>query len=429
MSGFTQSSYFVNGVENPYGFINPVYITNYNDFKYTIGAGLNDTDNTLSTVGNPAIQLTSNSLYANDNQVSIQSQINNANQADVVYVSAGSYGERMVINNKYNMAITAPYVGNSICEVLNGLEITGTSEIIRISNIQFEGTGSVINGQGRHYLNRVSFQGALGNINTLTISGFGAGKFITLENCEFDNYCAITIANTFAGVLYFINCNFGGASITLSQFSNQQVIFNNCAGFSSFPTRSTFFGMNVLTTGESRNTSTTLDSPYFLIGGVSTISSLNQVLTTDGENGVKLTPMGGAFSFYNVMNETSQQTVKNGTSASPIVLYSRVDQGNLIQGLNCIVEFIANFSTTQDGIITFKFIDSRTPLSPLATVIQMCRANGTPKHFHIPINFNFPLPVDSNTLTFSITASIEAGDIDTDTNDFYSITFNEIKGA
>jgi hypothetical protein len=32
MSGFTQSSYFVNGHENPYGFVNPVYVTNYSDF-------------------------------------------------------------------------------------------------------------------------------------------------------------------------------------------------------------------------------------------------------------------------------------------------------------------------------------------------------------------------------------------------------------
>ena len=422
MSGFINSVSIQDVPINQVNFSNgviPVTVENL----YNIGAGLNDTDNTLSTVGNSAIQLVSNSLFANDNLVSIQSQIDLASVGDVVYCSSGSYGERMVINNKSNIGIIAPNVGNTICELLNGLEITGTSETIRLSSIQFEGTGNLINGRGRHYLQKCAFQGTSISINTLNISGFDAGKFMTLENCEFDNYCDITVANTFAGVLFFINCNFGGATLNFNQFSNQQVIINNSAGLISFPTNATLIGMNVLTTGESRLSTTTLDAPYLLIGGSSTSGSVNEVLTTDGVSGLKLTPMGGQASFFNVFFETKNYTTP--LSATTITLFEVANQAGIIPNLRTVINFNANFSfTLSPQVALFKLINTDT-----STEIQSFRQTITgTTHQHIPLQFNFTMP-DVYTLSYKIEVTTVAGlsAISVDTDDFYSIMVNEIQ--
>jgi hypothetical protein len=90
-----------------------------------ISVGLQKLNDNLKTIGNPDIQLTVNSIYVNDNIKSIQSAINEATEADVIYISAGSYSGLISIVDKVNIAIQAPDVGNSICEALDGLEISG----------------------------------------------------------------------------------------------------------------------------------------------------------------------------------------------------------------------------------------------------------------------------------------------------------------
>jgi hypothetical protein len=199
--------------------------------------------------------LISNSLYVNDGINTIQSKIDISNQADVIYISAGSYGEQQIkIDGKYNMALCAPPIGTSaICEVLNGINITNTSELIRVSNLSIKGSDSFINPIGRCIFHNVTFTGSV--LDPLDIEiGDSTTKYLTFNQCEWNQYCNITIPSTFASVIYFVNCNFSSAVINLLNFSNQQVIFNNCAGFVSYPlaTKATLIGLNVLATGVSR---------------------------------------------------------------------------------------------------------------------------------------------------------------------------------
>ena len=238
---------------------------------YTAGAGIQISDSTLSTIGNPDIQLVSNSVFLNDGSSSIGVKIGEMTQADVLYVSSGSYGETMAIQDKYNIGILCPPIGNTICEVLSGLQVTGTSELIRVSNLSVKGIMSYLNGVGRNYYNRCVFSGTALEPHIITI-GEASTKYMTLENCEFDQYCQITVDPTFTSVLYFINCNFGGATLTLSQPSSVQVIINNCAGFTAFPANATYVGTSVLTSGLI-NTSTTQ------INGLPPVSITSQAAT------------------------------------------------------------------------------------------------------------------------------------------------------
>jgi hypothetical protein len=80
--------------------------------------------------------------------------------------------------------------------------------------------------------------------------------------------------------MFFINCNFGNANIVCNQPSASQVIFNNCANFFAYPPNATYVGLNVLSTGYSKNNiSKTIDSTGS--GGNS-----GDVLTSGGENGL-----------------------------------------------------------------------------------------------------------------------------------------------
>lgn len=217
-----------------------------------ISTGLQKSSNNLITVGNPNIQLTSNSLYVNDNVSSILSALSSVSQADTIYISSGSYGESVDITDKYNISLINPSCNNgTICEVLNGLNIFGTSELIRVSNIQVKGTTSLLYGVGRNLFNNINFTGTAETAQNIII-GVGSTKYMTFTNCSFNQYCNIFVSDNFTDVLYFINCNFGGATITLSNLSATQVIFNNCAGFTSFPTNCIFYGLNVLTSGASK---------------------------------------------------------------------------------------------------------------------------------------------------------------------------------
>jgi hypothetical protein len=249
----------------------------------SLGAGLeNPTGSLLKTVGNPAIQLTSNSQYVNDGNKSIATGISLCDQGDVVYVSAGSYGESQIsITDKVNIGILAPPVGtvaNTITEVLNGFSITGTSDLIRIANFQIKGAASQFSGVGRTKLSNCIFTGTSLQTNAVTF-GTNSTKFITVIDCEFDQYCTVTVASTFTSAIYFINCNFGGATITLNNASPLQVIFNNCSGFSAFPTtaKATFVGLNVLTTGVSQVN--TYDLKTTQINGAAPLSVSSQANT------------------------------------------------------------------------------------------------------------------------------------------------------
>jgi hypothetical protein len=202
----------------------------------------------------------------------------------VLYVSSGSYGESQIsITNKVNIGILAPPVGtvaNTLTEVLNGFSITGTSDLVRIANFQIKGAASNFSGVGRTKLSNCVFNGTSLQANAVTF-GTNSTKFITVIDCEFDQYCTVTVPSTFASVIYFINCGFNGATITLNNSSAVQVIFNNCSGFTALGTpitsNSTLVGLNVLSSGASQvNTS---DLKTTLINGTAPLSVSSQANT------------------------------------------------------------------------------------------------------------------------------------------------------
>ena len=388
--------------------------------------GLDISGSDLKTVGNPNIQLTAHSLFANENLVSIQSQIDLANQADVVYISAGSYSENISIANKYNIALQSPSIGNTICQV-TGLSILGTSELIRIANLQVFGAESNIQGVGRNYFSRCTFQGSAGTQHIINI-GAGVSKYMTFENCEFDQYCTVNISAYLANVIYFINCNFGGATLNLNQSSAVQVIINNCAGHITFPTNATLIGMNVLTTGESLNTATTSNNQYFIIDNNSTSASTNQVLTTNGAAGLKLTPIGGPSSFYNVFYDTQQYTTT--TTGTTITLYEIYNQANILDNKRMVINFVANFALTVPNQIGLFQLYNISPDPP--ELIQTIRQQLTgTTHWHIPLQFETFIPEGIYTFSYRIVMTTVGGliDITTDTDDFYSIMVNQVQPA
>lgn len=379
--------------------------------------GLNISGSDLKTVGNPDIQIVSNSLFANDNLVSIQSQVDLASQADVVYVSSGSYTENLTIDNKFNISLNAPEGG--ITEILGNFNITGNSELIRLNNIQLQGLQTNYSGVGRYRLNRINHQGQLGLLNVVAVKD--CTKYITFENCEWDQYCTLRVSSTFYSVVYFINCNFGGCSITLQNVvSNQQVIFSNCAGFASFPTstKCTFVGMNVLTTGESLNTTTTTSTQYFRIANNSTSTSTNEIITTNGSSGLKLSPMGG----YNGMRMNyfynAQQTVK--PAVTKLTLYDENVSFNITpnyrQLLNCIFNFTIAGGATD---LTFDLVDVTSTPVTLATVYQTINNNN---HHVMPVAFQWTQANAQTSIKLKITVSVSAGGTaSTDILDFISL--------
>lgn len=295
-----------------------------------LGAGLDISGSDLQTIGNPAIQLVSNSLYVNDNVGStpIQTAIDNATQSDVLYISSGSYGEPQVsINSKYNIALSGPPTGqysSTICEIVNGFTIKGTSEQIRFSNLQIKGSNS-LSGVGRYKFQGVVFSGSSGSPCSITVNNLT--QFIVFFNCEFDQYCTVNISSGFASACYFINCGFNNAVINLNNTSPLQVIFNNCSGFSSFPAsnKATFVGLNVLANGLSNTTTTQING----VAPVSIASQANTRIPIETSTTNALTSSAN-LTFNTSTNTLSVPTANitdisgvstiNGSSYSPLVL-------------------------------------------------------------------------------------------------------------
>jgi hypothetical protein len=234
-----------------------------------LGNGLEKVIDDLKTIGNPDIQLTTASKYVNAGISTIQSAVDSATAPDTIYISSGSYNETVNITNKTNIALINNSANiSTICEILNGLNITGTSENIRLSNLSIKGASCNLSGVGRNVYSNCVFTGTVSTPLNITI-GDGTSQYMTFSNCGFNEYCNITVPVTFTNVIYFIDCNWGGASLTLNQTLATQVIINNTANLVSFPVKATYVGMNVLTSGLSNLTTTN-------INGATALSVANQ---------------------------------------------------------------------------------------------------------------------------------------------------------
>jgi hypothetical protein len=409
------------------GFINAVSLQTVSNSQINFSNGIMP----VSVVNLPAPlpSLQANTLYVNDGIDSIQTAVDSSSQADTIIISSGSFDESLTISNKYNIAITnLGSNGGTICEILEGLYIIDTAELLRFSNITFKGANADIGGTGRHRFTNCGFTGTLETPINITI-GEGTTLFMTFLNCEFNEYTNIIIHPTLANVIYFINCNFALASITCSQFSPQQVIFNNCSGLDNLTgSNYTKVGLTVSGTDINQNQTNSYIASSLNFASNSKIyldgndGDVGKVIVSNGASGLTWAPAGGYDAVRNVFYLNNQQTVK---SASAINLFSKVNQANIIPDLRCLLQCIFNFTISNNNpTLTFTLVNDDTS-TVLQTITQSMTRNG---HHNIAINFDFIMP-SVYTLSFSVNVTTSNGTVSTDVNDFYSIIFNQLQNS
>ena len=187
-----------------------------------------------------AHHLHSNSYYVNDGINDFQTILTEigADQGNVIYASAGSFGGATLdITNKVNLGIICPEVGNTICELAGGrgLSIGGTSERIRITNLQIEGATSITGTKGRHIFQGVDFLGGL-SIDGVTDT---SSTFLTFTDCEFSNQ-NVLISNITNCTIYFNRCNLNNLRIIPSNVASPFLILvSECSGLNTLQTNLT----------------------------------------------------------------------------------------------------------------------------------------------------------------------------------------------
>jgi hypothetical protein len=394
-------------------------------------------NNTQSPDGTVGTGILSNSLYVNDNVNSIQSQLDNVVQGDTIYISSGSYDEPLInITDKINISLISPSCNHStICEILNGLSVDGTSDGVRLSNLQLKGSSNTIKGVGNHVLNNIFFTGTTGQTNTIEF-GENSIQFITVLDCEFDQFCNIKVSNLFESVIYFTNCNFSSSFFTLSNVNNSQVIFNNCVGFTDFPplNKCTLVGLNTLVSGTIQNNVSELKTvnaniavsgnlnfelgSYISINSVSSSTSVNEAIVTDGVSGLKFAPYPTSSLFY--VDGYSGQYTETSTD-NPLTIYSKVEQLNITPLLKSIISFSLNLNVSGGDDTLTLILKNDTTLDTLATLVYQV-PNGNQI---ISGKFFFMMP-DTYIMRYSIVGSLTTYDITINTSMAYNIIIYQI---
>jgi hypothetical protein len=226
--------------------------------------------------------ITSNTFYVNDNVNSINDVLPLMGSGDICIVSAGSFGNTVDIN--WNVAQTG--LSGSVAPLpltflttANASRFTVSATQVRVANIKFQ--MPVFLSANNCTIDNADFD------DNLTV-GTGVSGYITINNCEFVGTKTITVASTFTNVCYFVNCNFLGSTFSLLQASSASVVFNNCAGFVSFPTNATYVGINVLTNGSTQLSTVTIKS-VASGGNVTYASQINM----DGNNIINVNNISG----------------------------------------------------------------------------------------------------------------------------------------
>lgn len=262
-----------------------------------------------------AHHLHANSFYANDGLSDIQTEIDSvgAQQGKVVFVTSGSFGgSTVLINDKTNLAVVAPDVGNTICELASGrgMTISGTSERIRVANLQIEGAFAINGTKGRHIFSDCDFLGGV-SINGTTDS---TNTYITFTDCGFANQ-NINISNLTNCVIYFARCSFNNLRIIPTNVASPLlIILTECSGLNSLQTNLTSGVVIVGRTGYFDNTvkmfSTTSDYVNLGTGVITTFSGSYNQLT----NKPTLVTAASQLSDYNTLLLTSMKGVANGVA-------------------------------------------------------------------------------------------------------------------
>jgi hypothetical protein len=176
--------------------------------------------------------------------------------------------------------------------------------------------------------------------------------------------------------------------------------------------------MNVLTTGESRNSATTLDALYFRIANNSTSTSTNEIVTTNSASGLKLSPMNGYDGMRMNFYYRAPQTVK--AAVNKLTLYEGTSTFSITPLYRQILNCIFNFTVAGGGtVLTFDLRDITTGDVALDTVNQSINGNN---HHVMPVSFKWTQATGQTSIKLKITVSLSlAGTASTDTDDFISL--------
>lgn len=234
-----------------------------------------------------------NSYYVNDNVNDPQTVVDaiGADQGNVIYMGAGSYGGiDLLISQANNLAIIGPAPGgpSTICELASGrgLTISSPAQRVRVANIQVEGL-TLLGAAGNNYFQSVQMLGGL------QISNGAIGSYFFYD-CEIAG--AITVPSDFAGGIGFIRCNFAGATFSLNNASPLQVQFAQALNLvATYPLKAIYGGTNQLANGtvfEGVNVIQPVGATTFSTVGCST---LGRTLTYDsGSGALSLVAQSGA---------------------------------------------------------------------------------------------------------------------------------------
>lgn len=200
-------------------------------------------------------QLVSNVLYCNDNKKDIQQLVDSTTGYNAIMVSPGSYGgDTLNITSKTQLSMVCLSGGGIAITELSGSRAMNISSCsrFRLSNLQIEGLTTISGGTGAHYFRGDNFQGGL------TIGN--ESGFIVINECEIEG--PLTISNTFTGILYILNTNFTGQTVT-NNATLQQVIIGTCTNLPTTLTNVYLVGINGFS-----NMSSRLDVSAIYINGV-----------------------------------------------------------------------------------------------------------------------------------------------------------------
>lgn len=376
--------------------------------------------------------------YVVDGRDNLQNVINSiTNQGTVVFLSSGSISGSGLIIDKQNIALIAPITYPPSLEILQETTTAITADRIKFSNIQIDGVFN--GGSSRSVYTQCDF---MENVNILASQTAG---YMTFNGCGFVSGKTINVANDFASVIYFIDCNFGGCGFSLNQASNQQVIFSNCAGFVSFPSNAFYAGINTLTTGYTQNTIT----KTILSSGSGTSG---QVLTSGGASGIDswTTPSGVCLESINVYCKGQTITTKYGRTVmipnvsevqnitSGLPIYTHIPASNISylppNGAKLVIYTLQtqlggkNLENSPNITAQFKCFYGQFEIIPARVLI--CNNKTTAEYIelsvciNININGNYSIENEATvnvwdniqTLTWKCSAQIGSGEINLHTN-------------
>ena len=224
----------------------------------------------------------------------------------VVNISQGEFAAATpLVIDKDSIDLVGVAAMPAATKLLYSTSTAATADRINIRYITFGNDFTAGSKRSNYY--HCTFQG------NLKVDPSSTPGFMAFANCEFEAGQTITVDAAFASSVTFVNCNFNACSFVLSQASNVQVIFTNCANFVSFPVNCTYLGMNALASGFVQNSVTKTE----LATGSGTAG---QVLTSNGPNipDTWTTPTSGGT--VSSVSGTAPISVASGTTTPVISL-------------------------------------------------------------------------------------------------------------